>query len=78
MCLELEEIDSEALLKIKMKLLLLEGDMTLFAVTIQRKVRRWFNTVTEIDVCIDPLCFDVSYRKKFHTIGKIWKKWNNF
>ena len=52
--------------------------MTLFVVTIQRTVRRCYNSVTEKDVFIDPLFFDEAFRKKVNTMGKIWNQWNKF
>ena len=58
MCLEVEGIYSESLQKSIMKLLSLGDHMILFPFAIQRKVRRWYNAVTEIDIFIDPECFE--------------------
>ena len=52
--------------------------MKLFAVPMKRTVKGWFNSVNEVDACIDPLCFEGAYRKKVNTMGKIWKQKNNF
>ena len=47
--------------------------MTLYPVTIQRKVRRKYNAVIEIDVSIDPKCFSGNFPKKVNLIAKVWK-----
>ena len=61
-----------------MKLLFLEGYMTLYPVTIQIKVRRWYNAVTEIDVSVYPECYSGYFPKKVKLMAKVWKQWNNF
>ena len=71
-------MDSDSLQKIRIKLLFLESNMTLYPVTIQRKLRRWYNAVTEIDVSVDPECFGGGFPKEVKSLVIIWNRWNDF
>ena len=62
---------SELIQKSIMKLLFIWDDITLYPVTILRKVRRWYNAVTEIYVSIDPEFLRGDFLKKVKAMHQL-------